>query len=283
MTIKREKGEPFLDTGAGDLQHFVRKETTMTETKFDFEKLLQLAEARGGFQFHAEIKAFDDKKRTIEGYANTKNVDRVGEVVEPAAFNRTVKPFLKNGKILRNHDWREPVGLPVDGKVDEKGFWIRAKIEEGIGYIDETWEQIKRGLLNSFSIGYRILKAVRPDDDPKDHRDPWRIIKQLDLYEVSVVTIPANVQSTFSMAKGLQHGGDLWLPGTDAWGIVNQGNQLQALQPVEVDEPEPFEPYAATADYMKNVTAELKKGGARREAAGILVRMNERLKNGGNR
>lgn len=296
IRFEAASSDSMLDTGAADAGYFTQKETTMDELTLDFKELLEAVETRGAFQFHAEIKTINEKDRIIEGYANTKNVDRVGERVEPGAFRRSLAPFKRRGKILRNHDWREPIGKAIDARIDDTGFWIKAKIEEGIDYIDEAWEQITRKLLDSFSIGYRVLKVSRPEEDERSKGDPWRIIELLDLYEVSVVTIPANVQSTFSIAKGMKHGSDLWLQDADLWAATGKDGDLVVMKdksPWEwvdsnatPDEAEYLstatpEPYARTAEYVKKVTAEIEEGMKRASAIEALERVNSELKAGG--
>ena len=136
----------------------------------------------------------------------------------------------------------------------------------------------------------------RPEEDERSKGDPWRIIELLDLYEVSVVTIPANVQSTFSIAKGMKHGGDLWLQDADLWAATGKDGDLVVMKdksPWEIldgiatpDEAQYLssatpDPYAKTAEYVKKVTAEMEDGMKRASAIEALERINSELKAGG--
>ncbi len=175
----------------------------------------------GGFRFHAEIKQVDEEKRIIRGFANTKNIDRVGDIVEPSAFRKSLAAFSRRGKILWGH-WGNGIGTAINAEIRDKGFFLEAQIGTGFDAsgsfiasleIEDAWNRIRQGINDAFSIGFQIIESEsipEADRPTQGFYTADRRIILLDLYEVSVVAIEANVQSTFNIVKAMQHGTDLW-------------------------------------------------------------------------
>lgn len=149
--------------------------------------------------FHSQFKVKDSKKRIIRGWASTKYEDRDREIIEPEAIRQSLEIFKMNPVVLRDHDMRRPVGKMVYGDVNETGFWIEAEIATGTKDADETWALIEQDVLRAISIGF-----IAKEYDAKERK-----IKQLELLEFSVVSIPSNRQSLFSIAKAFDLGTDL--------------------------------------------------------------------------
>lgn len=135
----------------------------------------------------------DDQSLTIKGYASTTNKDRVGDVILKDAWSKGgLNNYLKNPVILAFHDHKRPIGKMVDYTVDEVGLKITAKISKAAGDITDL---IKDGVLQAFSVGVRVKEA------DYDNATDTFLIKDVELHEVSVVSIPANQDSLFSIAK----------------------------------------------------------------------------------
>ena len=130
----------------------------------------------------------------ISGYASTNDKDRDGDVIEAGAWNKpsALKSYLNNPIILAYHDHKQPIGKMVEHSIDERGLHIVAEISKAAGNV---YELIKDGILGTFSVGFMIKDA---DWDSK--ADIFRI-KEVELFETSVVTIPANASATFSVGK----------------------------------------------------------------------------------
>lgn len=145
-----------------------------------------------------EIKTVDAEKRVIEGYASTKFIDRVKDVVLPTAFEKSLPEFLKGSHpLLFNHNPNEPVGKIVGAKIDDTGLFVRAEIGKDYGRADDVWKMIQDGVLKAFSIGFIIKKTEEKDDEPN-----VRYITELDLLEISIVSVPANKEALFTVAEG---------------------------------------------------------------------------------
>lgn len=127
----------------------------------------------------------------IEGYANTVGKDRVGDVVLPTAFDATLPTYLTNPVMLENHDWDKPAGFIMEAKTDEKGLWVRAKVSAAR---PDLQTMCREGTLRTFSIGYNEV------DTDYDDGSKTKVIKELELLEISIVTVPANAEALFGMA-----------------------------------------------------------------------------------
>jgi HK97 family phage prohead protease len=140
----------------------------------------------------------DKARRRIEGYASTRDLDRTGEIVEPGAFADSLKDFMANPILTYMHDWSDPIGKVVRARIDDLGLYITAEVSETA---HKVWTLIEEGILRAFSIGYEVLdeKVI----DGANH------ILKLRLYEVAVVSIPANRRALFSVSKALEAGDDL--------------------------------------------------------------------------
>ena len=145
------------------------------------------------------IKAVsEDAKQTesiyIEGYASTNDIDRSGDVVPPAVWEKGMQNYLKNPIILAYHDHDDPVGRMVEHKIDSKGLWIKARISAAA----EIYELVKDNVLTAFSIGFKIMDAEY------NSAAEVFLIKELELIEISVVSVPANQNTLFSLAKAFK-------------------------------------------------------------------------------
>lgn len=129
---------------------------------------------------------------SIEGYASTNDVDRQGDVVPANVWERGLQNYVKNPVILAYHDHTQPIGRMTDHKVDEKGLWIKATISDAAGNI---YKLVKNGILSAFSIGFQVKDAEW------NSKAEVFMIKELELHEISVVSVPANQNTLFSLSK----------------------------------------------------------------------------------
>jgi HK97 family phage prohead protease/HK97 family phage major capsid protein len=145
---------------------------------------------------NVELKA-DADERIITGYASTKDIDRQGDIVEPKAFNDTMTEFMSNPVLQYGHNYGGlPIGKIVEYEVKRKGLWIKAKISDTA---DDIWDLVKEGILKGISIGFRIVDSV----DVEQEKEIIRKIRKLDLFEISIVNVPANAAALIESAKGL--------------------------------------------------------------------------------
>ena len=127
----------------------------------------------------------------IEGYASTQDVDRQGDVVPASVWEAGIKNYLKNPIILAQHDYDDPVGRMVQHRVDSTGLWVKARISAAA----EIFNLVKDGVVTAFSVGFRVIDAEY------NAATELFVIKQLELVEISVVSVPANQNTLFSLSK----------------------------------------------------------------------------------
>jgi len=146
------------------------------------------------FHIGSTFKAFEeDDTLHITGMASTNGTDRVGDIIETEAWTKGgLDNYLNNPVILFNHDYNQPIGRAVQLGTNDNGLQLKAKIAKSAGHVGEL---IKEGVLGAFSVGFRVKDA-----DYMVETDGYKI-KDAELLEVSVVTVPANQAATFSLAK----------------------------------------------------------------------------------
>jgi hypothetical protein len=152
------------------------------------------------------IAKIDKERRTVSGFATLDNIDRQGDIVPAEA---SVKAFEKfRGNIREMHDDKKAVGKLVSFKEDSfydqetgqlyKGVFVSAYVSKGA---QDTWEKVLDGTLTGFSIGGSVKDYEDTFDE--DVSKSIRIIKEYDLFELSLVDNPANqYANVISIEKG---------------------------------------------------------------------------------
>lgn len=143
-----------------------------------------------------EIKSLSDEG-VIEGYASIfSNIDAVGDKVMPGAFVDSLAKARQTGrtvKMLWNHDPSQPIGVWEDLAEDGKGLRGTGRLVMEVPKAREVHALMKAGAVGGLSIGYRTVKA-EPDGNV-------RLLKQVELFEVSPVTFPMNDRAKISSVK----------------------------------------------------------------------------------
>lgn len=155
--------------------------------------------------FSFEVKATGDN--TFEGYASVfGNVDSHNDIIEKGAFSKTVKEN-KRVKFLWQHDVMQPIGRPTEMVEDSKGLHVKGIVAPTtLG--KDALILMKEGVLDELSIGFNTVK------DSWDKEKGIRFIKEVKLWEFSLVTFASNDQATLSKSaemlnqfeRGLKHG-----------------------------------------------------------------------------
>ncbi len=136
----------------------------------------------------------EDGSVMIRGMASTADFDRAGDSISHEAWTKGgLKNFEKNPIILFNHDYDKPIGRATGLKVTENGLELEAKISKSAPAA--VCELVKDGVLGAFSVGFRVKDA-----DYLEETDGLKI-KDAELFEASVVSVPCNQAATFSLAK----------------------------------------------------------------------------------
>ena len=148
------------------------------------------------FNLTSTFKALDEDDGGVHicGMASTSDFDRAGDTIDAEAWTKGgLNNFEKNPIILFNHDYNKPIGRATGLKVTENGLELKAKISKSAP--DHVAQLVKEGILGAFSVGFRVKDA-----DYLTETDGLKI-KDAELFEVSVVSVPCNQAATFSLAK----------------------------------------------------------------------------------
>ena len=123
----------------------------------------------------------------IEGYASLFGAeDQGGDIVQAGAYGASLSALQGAGrkvKMLWQHDPREPIGVWDEIREDAKGLYVKGRLLDNVAKGREAAALIAAGAIDGLSIGYRTVKAGK---DQMGHR----LLSELELWEVSVVTFP---------------------------------------------------------------------------------------------
>lgn len=144
-----------------------------------------------------EIKSIDGTGR-FSGYASVFNIkDNYRDIILPNAFRKTLqnRNIKSDIKLLWQHSSEEPIGYFESMREDNVGLLVEGKILLDVEKGREAYSLIKSGAISGLSIGYNVVKA------DFDKKSGIRVISEIDLWEVSVVTFPANRHSKIIYCK----------------------------------------------------------------------------------
>jgi HK97 family phage major capsid protein len=135
-------------------------------------------------QENLEIKSEQDFFE-VKGYASVFNViDNYNDIILPGAFKQILDAPEKI-KFLWQHDHKNPIGKIKRLYEDQKGLFMEALIDMRLMQGKDAALLIKEGAIDGLSIGFTISKF-------KFSKDNIREIEDLKLWEISIVTFPAN-------------------------------------------------------------------------------------------
>lgn len=127
--------------------------------------------------------------RVICGYASTFDVDTDEVQITRTALEKAKDNLLKYSTVLFNHDTDRPIGKIVETSVDDIGLFIKMILSKTE---DEIWSKVKEGIISKFSIKGRAANPVRTEGSGSSHLTQ---INEIELFEVSLVTVPGNVEA----------------------------------------------------------------------------------------
>lgn len=144
---------------------------------------------------------------TFEGYGSVFGVlDAVGDVVAPGAYAASLERYAGEArmpKLLWQHDPWSPIGVWLEMREDARGLWCRGRLILDVERGREAYALLKAGAVDALSIGFEALEVefADPDDYEAKYGHPMliggpacnqvRVLKAIDLWEVSLVTFPA--------------------------------------------------------------------------------------------
>lgn len=134
----------------------------------------------------------------IEGYASVFNViDSDNDIVEPGAFTKTLSEMKDRICLCYQHDLQNPIGKMIELKEDSYGLWFQSRISDAEPGVKQ---KIKENILKEFSIGYSVM---RYEQQNVDNARPIMHLKELKLWEISLVTLASNEYANLQAIKSV--------------------------------------------------------------------------------
>lgn len=141
-----------------------------------------------------EVKEAEDGSRTVEGFASVfNNVDSYKDIVLPGAFAKSLKR-RKSLPMLWQHDMGDVIGKWTEVEERDKGLYVKGTIIDTTCGLD-AYKLLKAGAVTGMSIGYST-KQFEYDTEKN-----IRKLVEVDLFEVSLVTFPANERAQVTRVK----------------------------------------------------------------------------------
>ena len=110
--------------------------------------------------------------------------DLAADIVAPGAFAQSLTARPAAGiAMLFQHDPDRPIGQWLQVREDASGVWVHGEINPALARAHMPARLVKAGVAEGLSIGFRTMSAI-------PRRQGGRILRQLDLHEVSIVTFP---------------------------------------------------------------------------------------------
>ena len=157
----------------------------------------------------AEVRALaDDEGAGFAGHAaHFWSVDSYGTAVKPGAFRKTLKERGERVPVLWQHDPFSPIGRPTELKEDKEGLAFSAEVVVDTRAGAEAMALLRADVPLGMSFGFETVKS-RPVEDADADKLDWsqapvfykgeegrqyvRVIEEVRLWEISLVTFPAN-------------------------------------------------------------------------------------------
>jgi Escherichia/Staphylococcus phage prohead protease len=146
------------------------------------------------------------------------NVDEGGDVVEPGAYTKTIQERGNKVPLLWQHKTDIPIGdLTLEDRAD--GLWCKGQLLMALEEAQKAYLLIKAGIVKGLSIGFDAIK--------ESYVNSVRRLKEIKLYEGSIVTFPMNEQALITSVKSA----------VDNWPAESCRTLLAALLELKTDEP----------------------------------------------
>lgn len=129
------------------------------------------------------------------GYASVfDNADSQRDVILAGAFASAAgKP--NKIKLLWQHDVIQPIGKVEYVEEDDYGLYVEALLLLDVQKGREAYSLLKNKAISGLSIGYNVKDSIY------DYDSGLRLIRSIDLYEISLVTFPANEMAVVASVK----------------------------------------------------------------------------------
>lgn len=151
----------------------------------------------------ADVKmAEEGEGYTFAGYASVFNgVDAYGDMIAPGAYRKTLKGRERPVQLRWNH-YGPVIGKWLALREDERGLYVEGELTRGHSQAEDTRALMKHGAVSGLSIGYRVAASTQ--------KDGCTLLKEIDLFEISVVEEPADNAARISDIKSALDAAQTW-------------------------------------------------------------------------
>lgn len=175
-----------------------------------FEELLKARNSDGDLtgteqrkEFVAKIKAgsIDEKNFTVEAIVSDESIDSYRDVVLTSAWKKRMSRYTSHPVLISSHyyyDLMNQIGKALSIKISTKNKNVTVKFQyyagKGNPTADWAWFLVSEGLA-AYSVGFKIFDYDvnnLTEDEWKSGTVPWFIYKDVELFEISQVLVPAN-------------------------------------------------------------------------------------------
>ncbi|MDE3016057.1 MAG: HK97 family phage prohead protease [Pseudomonadota bacterium] len=162
----------------------------------DYEKKISAARReRKRLDCRLAIKSLDGQGR-FAGYASVFDIlDSQHDIILRRAFMRTLKGRSGKIKLLWQHRQDEPIGVFDRMFEDARGLYVEGRLLLSVARAQEAYSLLKAGAISGLSIGYSPVKFST------DAKTGVRKLADVDLWEISLVTFPANEAAGVTVVK----------------------------------------------------------------------------------
>lgn len=140
----------------------------------------------------------DETGMKFAGYASVfGGVDSYGDTIDPKAYSKTIKRKATDRPIrMRWNHFGPVIGKWTEMRIDEKGLYVAGELTPGHSVASDVFASLKHGAIDGMSIGYRPVKIEM-------QADGTRLLKEIELVEISVVEEPADAGAKIDDVKSL--------------------------------------------------------------------------------
>ena len=150
------------------------------------------------FDVGFEIKSVN-ADGTVEGYGSVFGVkDSYADVIQKGAFDKSIgahKEAKSMPALLWQHDASQPIGIWTEMSEDANGLKLKGKLAMDTVKGKEAHALLKMGAINGLSIGFMTKQSKY------DEKTEIRTLTEVELWEVSLVTFPANTKARVTQVK----------------------------------------------------------------------------------
>lgn len=151
--------------------------------------------------FISEIKGIDEKNFTVEAVVSDETMDRYQEVIKIDAWKKGLGSYKKHSVLLSSHNYGKltnQIGVAEKVRTEDGKLIAKFKYFTNSGNKEADWGFFlaKQGLA-AYSVGFLpkpggVETADWDDEDVRSGKKPYRTYTDVELLEISQVTVPAN-------------------------------------------------------------------------------------------